>query len=77
MEYLFYAYIIGAVIVFCLVLIGKIKDEGKLTLADLIEAITFGSLSWMVFMFLIIDELDNLMNKLDKFVIWQRKKLDQ
>ena len=73
LEWIIVIYIIGAIIAFCLALKVNI-EEGKITLADLVGNIAIGFLSWIAIGFCIADIL---LDKLNNFVIWQRKnKID-
>ncbi len=72
-EWIIIIYIIGAIIMFCLALITNI-EEGKITLADLIADIMIGFLSWAVIFFCIVNQIFiKLFDKLNNFVIWQKK----
>lgn len=76
MKYLICAYIIGIIIAFCSMIGMRIK-KGKVTLADLILSVLFCLFSWASVVSLIgldlIDKFFDLLDKLDNFVIWQKK----
>ena len=71
-EWIIIIYIIGVIVMFCLALITNI-EEGKITLADLIADILVSFLSWTVIIIFIAYLILTGFNKLDNFIIWQKK----